>query len=146
MKSVKYPKYDFINDDDKYLKNTGYCVRDSFVGKYSASIKKLNNNYFDALCYQALGQEMPLDSFFQEDVIDMYANPNWKQEVLNDDTLTKSDKDELINNYREPKWNPSKGVSPKMLNYICKKLNISCYAFDFEKQCFFKTYYKNSKL
>ena len=39
---------------------------------------------------------------FQEDVIDMYANPSWKQDVLNDDTLTKSDKDHLINNYREP--------------------------------------------
>jgi hypothetical protein len=143
MKSVKYPKYDFISADDKYLKNTGYCVRDCFVGKYSEKIKKLNNNLFDILCYESLGLPPPLDNFFEEDVINMYANPNWKQEVLNDDTLTQEDKDELINNYKAPKWNPSQGVSPKMLNYICKKLNISCYAFDITKNCFLKHITKN---
>ena len=51
MRSVKYPKYDFIAADDKYLKHTGYCVRDCFVGKYSEKIKKLNNHLFDILCF-----------------------------------------------------------------------------------------------
>ena len=130
MRSVKYPKYDFISSDDKYLKNNGYCVRDCFVGKYSEKIKKLNNNLFELLCYESLGLTPPLDTFFEENVINMYDNPSWKEEVLNDDTLTQEDKNELISNYRPPmKWNPSHGVSPKMVNYICKKLNISCYAF-----------------
>jgi len=132
MRSAKYAKYDFISSDDKYLQNTGYCVRDCFVGKYSEKIKKLNNNLFDILCYESLGQSPPLDTTFEEDVIDMYSEPNWKQDVLNDDTLTQQEKDELINNYREPKWNPSSGVSPKMLNYICVKLT----------KMFLKLYYK----
>ena len=84
----------------------------------------------------SIGTRNAIRFIFQEDVIDMYANPNWKQEVLNDNTLTQEDKDELINNFKKLKWNPSQGVSPKMLNYICQKLNISCYAFDFENIVF----------
>ena len=38
-----------------------------------------------------------------------------KRNVLNDDTLTDKDKQELIDNYKPAKWNPSQGVSPKML-------------------------------
>ena len=40
---------------------------------------------------------------------------------MDDNSLNDEEKQELINNYREPKWNPSHGVSPKMVNYICKK-------------------------
>ena len=39
MKNAKFPKYHFIKENDKYLKNEGYCVRDFFVGKYSKKIK-----------------------------------------------------------------------------------------------------------
>ena len=46
MRSIKYPKYDFICDDDKYIKNNGFCVRDNFVGKYSPKIKKLNEETY----------------------------------------------------------------------------------------------------
>ena len=122
MKSVKYPKYQFISSDDKYSKNTGYCVRDCFVGKYSEKIKKLNNKLFDILCYESLGLPPQSDNSFDEDVIDIYSNPNWKQELMDDTSLTEEEKQCLITNYKEPKWNPSHGVSPKMLNYICKKI------------------------
>ena len=30
MKKAKFPKYHFIEEDDKYFKNEGYCVRDFF--------------------------------------------------------------------------------------------------------------------
>mgnify|MGYP003352786971 CR=1 FL=1 len=40
MREVHYPKYHFIQDDDTYFKNEGYCVRDFIVGKYSLKIKK----------------------------------------------------------------------------------------------------------
>ena len=38
MREIHYPKYHFINDDDTYFKNEGYCVRDYIVGKYSTKI------------------------------------------------------------------------------------------------------------
>jgi hypothetical protein len=39
MKAAKFPKYHFIEEDDKYFENEGYCVRDFFVGKYSKKLK-----------------------------------------------------------------------------------------------------------
>lgn len=54
----------------------------------------------------------------------IYSDPNWKQEVLDDTSLSDGEKQELIKTYREPRWNPSCGVSPKMVSYICKKNSI----------------------
>ena len=39
MEQATFPKYHFIEEDDTYFKNEGYCVRDFFVVKYSKKIK-----------------------------------------------------------------------------------------------------------
>ena len=72
---------------------------------------------FDKLCYESLGivpptlKTSPLDEFL--DVV-----------ILNSESCTNET------------WKPSDGVTPEMLNYICNKLKISCYAFDFTNKCF----------
>ena len=121
MREVHYPKYHFIKDDDTYFKNEGYCVRDYIVGKYSNKIKRLNNDYFDNLCYESLNIKPPTESEYDDLDAGLDIQP-----IINN-TI-----DNII-------WNPSDGVSPKMLNYICKDLKISCYAFDITNKCFLKT-------
>ena len=37
LKSVSFPKYDFIPDDKSLLKNEGFCVFDQFFGDISTS-------------------------------------------------------------------------------------------------------------
>ena len=120
MKSAKFPKYHFIEEDDKYFKNEGYCVRDFFVGKYSKKLKSLDNEMFDKLCYESLGitpkEKHPLDNGLDSD---------------------SDDEDD----YTSRQWKPSDGVSPIMLNYICNKLKITCYAFGITNKCVFENYY-----
>ena len=57
-----------------------------------------------------------------KDVIDMYAHPNWKQEFLNDDTLTQADKNEIINNYKHKLSEDEK--NNKNVSLLIKKLNL----------------------
>jgi len=114
MRKYEPLKYNFIQSNEKLISNPGFCVPDVFVGTYSKYIKKLTLEYFIKLCYEARGE-----------------HPTQKQKLLDldiEDEIDESDK-----------WDISKGVSPDMLKYICKKLNISMYAFDINKQCFLKT-------
>ncbi len=73
---------------------------------------------FDKLCYESLGitskAKHPLDNGLDSDSDD------------EDDSTSRQ-------------WKPSDGVSPIMLNYICNKLKITCYAFDITNKCFLKT-------
>ena len=125
MREIHYPKYHFINDDDTYFKNEGYRVRDFIVGKYSNKIKRLTNDYFDELCYEALNIKNPMESnkYDLDEGLDIPCDDNHDSIKDNANVL----------------WQPKDGVSPIMLNYICKKLNLSCYAFDITNTCFIKT-------
>ena len=125
MKAAKFPKYHFIEENDKYFKNEGYCVRDFFVGKYSKKLKSLNDEMFDELCYESLGLAVPR----------LGKDPYHLDNGIDDD-----DDDDILNSpiSNNETWKPSDGITPKMLNYICNKLKISCYAFDFTNKCFLK--------
>ena len=114
MKAVKFPKYHFIPSDDKLLLNEGFCVIDQFVGIYGPKIKKLTRDYFEDLCKEFYGVSKPT-------VTDLL------------DIGTDSSGDE-----KPPAWDISMGVSPKCVNFICQKLNISCYSFDITQKCFMK--------
>ena len=258
MRSAKYMKYHFIDEDDTYFKNDGYCVRDFFVGKYSQKIKKLTNDYFDELCYKSLGlnpnQQFsnPLDEdvlfstawtnhekdtdndvqclensqiynnnsesefeveeypakqvlepsfkslvedkvkdkveeadisickilllemgYYESDIKniigyfqnlyktklddvqclklliqDLLEENKIKEHIQSDERFKnifkqiEADNKNKINNTinnNSSRWQPSNGVTPKMLNYICNELSISCYAFDITNKCFLKT-------
>ena len=120
MKKYTPLKYNFIPSDDKLLSSPGFCVPDVFIGTYSKFIKKLTLDYFIKLCYEARGEDRTVE----------------KQKSLLDFGLEDEEDDDDKN---KTKWDISKGVSPVMIKYICKKLNISMYAFDITKQCFLKT-------
>ena len=122
MKKYTPLQYNFIPSDDKLLSTPGFCVPDVFIGTYSKFIKKLTLDYFITLCYEARGEDRTAQ----------------KQKSLLDSDLIEDDDD-----CNMTKWDISKGVSPDMLKYICKKLNISMYAFDITKQCFLKTISSN---
>ena len=50
LRSVWFPKYDFIPDDKSLLKNEGFCVFDQFLGIYQPHIASLNAEVLDNLC------------------------------------------------------------------------------------------------
>ena len=112
MKAATFPKYHFIPSDDKHLENEGFCVVDQFVGIYGPKIKKLTRTYFEDLCKEFYGVSKPT-------VTDLL------------DIGTDSSGDE-----KPPAWDISMGVNPKCVNFICQKLNISCYSFDITQKCF----------
>ncbi len=75
---------------------------------------------FDKLCYESLGLLQPtLETCPLDEGLDVV--------ILNSE------------NSSNETWKPSDGVTPEMLNYICNKLKITCYAFDFTNKCFLKT-------
>ena len=118
MRKYEPLKYNFIQSDDKFLSNPGFCVPDQFVNTYSKYIKKLTLDYFIDLCYKVRGEDRTVEI---------------KKSLLDYD-LKDDDEDN-----KDKKWDISQGVSPEMLKKICKELNISMYAFDITKQCFLKT-------
>ena len=95
MKRAQAVKYTFFPEVfDKFEKNDGYCVFNTFVATYSQYIKKLTDERFLELCYQVRGQT-----------------------ITNVNSLNSLDKDidddepEMIKNT----WSKDDGVSPKML-------------------------------
>ena len=66
--------------------------------------------------------------------------PNNKTTETNDAVFLD---DDIYTKYKDITWKPSDGVSPTMLNYICEKLKITCYAFDITNKCFLKAITKN---
>lgn len=94
MKNCINPKYNFFNEDQKFLKNTGYCVLDNIIGKYEGRTrikKKINREWLIERCCE--------------------ISSNWEIE---------------------------EGITPEMIEYIFKSLDISVYAFDVNNKCFSK--------
>ena len=115
MRRSKPVIYEFIPNDEKFNKNENFCVSDTFLGIYSPLIKSLTLDKFISLCYEVRGEKQ--DEIKQINLLDVG----------------------IIDDEEKPeKWKLEDGVSPHMLNEICKKLNISHYAFDITKQCFIK--------
>ena len=124
MKRAQAVKYTFFPEVfDKFEKNDGYCVFNTFVATYSQYIKKLTQERFIEMCYQVRGEQ-----------------------ITNINSLNSLDKDidddepKMIKNT----WSKDDGVSPKMLFDICQILHISHYAYDATNKCFLKYVSENN--
>ena len=96
MKRAQAVKYTFFPEVfDKFEKNDGYCVFNTFVATYSKYIKKLTDERFLELCYQVRGQTI--------------TNVN----SLN--SLDKDVEDDAFDDTIKNSWTKEDGVSPKML-------------------------------
>ena len=99
MRKYEPLKYNFIQSDDKFLSNPGFCVPDQFVNTYSKYIKKLTLDYFIDLCYKVRGEDRTVEI---------------KKSLLDYD-LKDDDEDN-----KDKKWDISQGVSPEMLKKYVK--------------------------
>jgi hypothetical protein len=121
LRRASQVKYDFIKEEVKFLKHYDECVIDNFIGIYGDKIKNFTR-----------------ESLIQQ--ISDYYNPK-------DDCQPKSPLDEGINiKHVENTWSIRDGVSPECIDYLCRKYDISHYAYDILQKCFMKFISKNQNL
>jgi 5-methylcytosine-specific restriction endonuclease McrA len=121
LRRASQVKYDFIKEEVKFLKHYDECVIDNFIGIYGGLIRNFTR-----------------ESLIQQ--ISDYYNPK-------DDCQPKSPLDEGINiKHVENTWSFKDGVTPGCIDYLCRKYDISHYAYDILQKCFIKYVSKNQNL
>jgi len=153
----------FLNKSSKL----NFCVIDNFTGMFPGSEKMaMTKDKFVGMCeeYYSTVDDVEFDKCVQSDLdaglfetraIEIPANLetiDWTASVW-DTNENKWNQKRNIKNYVEPPtykyitvpkvaegsgWGEDKGVSPNCLFWICKKLDISHYAYDITNKCFLK--------
>jgi hypothetical protein len=124
MRAAKPANYHFIPSDDKYDKNEGMCVFDTFLGLYAVDvnqeindnkrkIKKLTKESLTELCKQYYWS---VDGYKRINPLD-YGIDEVEEAVM---------------------WKPEDGISANCVDHICRYYNISHYAYDITNKCFMK--------
>ena len=135
MKQATHINYSFTNEEKKFLneKSTwGTCVIDNFVGMYGKELK-LTRDDFIKLHQEYYGT-------FSDTAHE--GNEAWKK--IHGDTYLECAKITFGKQIKEyDSWRLFDGITPLFLEYICKKYDISHYAYDITNKCFMKYISKN---
>jgi hypothetical protein len=162
----------YLNTDTN-KQSTGTCVIDNFIGLYGEELKLTKDDFIDMhnkfYNIQTKKKVSDLDFGVQELASVSKSNNEFKRAECDNDwsnnnfgnychihppTYTSNGYD-WDSSDEEPHVNPvpevveveqvdiSEGITPLFLEYVCKKYDISHYAFDINNKCFLKNVSKN---
>ena len=169
MKLAEPVEYSFTHEEKKFLNKdglTGSCVIDNFIGVYGEELKITRNDFiklhheFYNKPFCTLGTSYLDDGIVSEsksmksDLIDgtftdsmqmiygNYYNFNFTPPVFDDDESSEEEpvveveEDDISDMWKE-------GITPLFLEHVCKRYDISMYAYDINNACFLKNVSKN---